>query len=94
MKLAITSLSLSFLASSALAGRAGNGAGCLSQQAAETLVGRYAAVLGQVDSDIGTPVETAYGITLPSYSEYSDSANIQLGIPVRLLHELERRYRN
>ena len=58
---------------------------CLSQEEAETLVARYAAVVAQQPSDIGNATETAIAITADSYTETSDSANIQIGIPVCLL---------
>ena len=79
------SVALASLASFAFAAPPAYG-NCLSQAEAETLVARYAAVVAQVPSDIGGPIKTARAITANGYTETSDSANIQLGIPVSLSH--------
>ena len=89
MKLAISAFALASLASSALAGGGGgygNGKKCLSQSQAETLVNEYSAIIAQQPSDLGGPVRTARAIIAPGYTETSDSANMQLGIPASLLY--------
>ena len=81
---AIASLgSVAFALPTSPAGYHGGHGRCLSQDAAETLVAEYRAVIGQVDSDLGDPVTTAQQIIARNYQESSDSANSQLGIPVR-----------
>ena len=62
----------------------GSDANCLCQSEGEDLAARYAAVIAQQNSDIGTPVETAQQIIAKNYLEQSDSANQQIGIPVRI----------
>ncbi len=58
------------------------GSGCLSQSDANTLVARYADVIAQRPSDIGSPTATAEFIAAVGYFEESDSANINIGLPV------------
>ena len=77
-----TSLTLVTLVSYAIA--APTAGGCLSLQAGTDLVNRYAAIVGARDSDIGGPVETAEQIIADTYNEFSDSANQQIGLPVRI----------
>ncbi len=56
---------------------------CLSDSEADTIVARYAAVIAQQPSDLGSAVVTAKAIVAKNYTEQSDSANQQIGIPVR-----------
>jgi hypothetical protein len=63
---------------------------CISQSDAQTLVARYAAVIAETSSDLGSAVKTAKAITAQGYTEQSDSANIELGIPVGRLAILQK----
>lgn len=63
----------------------GYGGYCVTQADAEKLVAEYAAVISASPSDLGGPVKTAKLITGRNYVEQSDSANQQIGIPVRTL---------
>lgn len=60
----------------------GYGDQCITRQEASKLVGYYAAVLDHQGTDLGTPEQTVAAIMVPSYKEYSDSANEQIGLPV------------
>lgn len=62
-----------------------NHGGCLSLSTAETIVGYYAAVIAHNSTSLGNATQTAYAITVPNYTEYSDSASEQVGAPVRIL---------
>lgn len=95
MKLSIQTLALSLL-SAVSAAPVGDGALIPRQQTlclipqvnqlqAQQLVARYAAVIAQKPSDLGSPTQTANLIVDSTYSEQSDSANIQIGIPVSSL---------
>ena len=88
MKLTFVISALTALAAALPGGSPGGYGDCLSQAAAEKLVAEYAAVIAQQPSDLGGPVKTARAITAAGYSETSDSANIQLGIPVSTLKSL------
>ena len=65
--------------------QASYGGNCVTQSEAETIVARYAAVISGQSSDLGGPVKTARAIAATNYSEQSDSANQQIGIPVSSL---------
>jgi len=73
---------LAFAAPPSGYGPSGNGDQCITRQEANKLVGYYAAVLDHQGTDLGTPEQTVAAIMVPSYKEYSDSANEQIGLPV------------
>ncbi|KAK3719520.1 hypothetical protein LTR37_004378 [Vermiconidia calcicola] len=84
MKFSPIALGLSALASLALAVPTGGGnyEQCISQAEAELFIERYAAVIAAEPSDLGGPTLTARAIVARGYSETSDSANTQLGLPL------------